>query len=268
MYLCFMRVGDIKFEAKAFQGPWDEEPVWKVYKVIDCPPSAEPKRSFSKPGEGGRGGAERVTGIDARWLYSNENYLVTSEDLYYCSLVFETGHPPRCHDTCAQRPEMLADPAYPPSWSDTSQNLGSPLVSSPLPSPPVCCIVRQGSFSRKLLDPKIITLEGTIYDVMGKMMWKRRVKSGKFTARRRPSRLSRGGGGASSSRRGTTPDREADERWGEGARATGDGSGGEGTRRKGKGKGKETGAGKGSRRTRSARPAGSGRSGRRDRDEL
>ena len=22
-----------QFEAKAFQGPWDEEPVWKVYKV-------------------------------------------------------------------------------------------------------------------------------------------------------------------------------------------------------------------------------------------
>ena len=133
---CVSATTEIKFEAKAFQGPWDEEPVWKVYKVIDCPPSAEPKRSFSRPGEGGRGGAERATGIDASWLYSNENYLVehlhrTSEDLY-CSLVFETGHPPRCHDTCAQRPEMLADPAYPPSWSDTSQNLGSPLVSSPL----------------------------------------------------------------------------------------------------------------------------------------
>lgn len=23
----------LQFEAKAFQGPWDEEPVWKVYKV-------------------------------------------------------------------------------------------------------------------------------------------------------------------------------------------------------------------------------------------
>lgn len=23
----------LKFEAKAFQGPWDEEPIWKVYKV-------------------------------------------------------------------------------------------------------------------------------------------------------------------------------------------------------------------------------------------
>lgn len=61
----------------------------------------------------------------------------------------------------------------------------SPLLSLP-----------QGSFSRKLLDSKIIMLDGTIYDVMGKMMWKRRVKSGKFTARRRPSRLSsRVGGG-------------------------------------------------------------------------
>ncbi|CAM9177162.1 unnamed protein product [Pylaiella littoralis] len=65
--------------------------------------------------------------------------------------------------------------------------------------------IYKGSFSRKLLDPKIIMLDGTIYDVMGKMMWKRRVKSGKFTARRRPSRLSSrgegggdGGGGKSS----------------------------------------------------------------------
>lgn len=53
----------------------------------------------------------------------------------------------------------------------------------------------QGSFSRKLLDPKIITLEGAIYDVTGKMLWKRRVKSGRFVARRRPSRVSRGAGG-------------------------------------------------------------------------
>ncbi|CAN0335644.1 unnamed protein product, partial [Hapterophycus canaliculatus] len=26
------RACTIEFEAKAFQGPWDEEPVWKVYK--------------------------------------------------------------------------------------------------------------------------------------------------------------------------------------------------------------------------------------------
>lgn len=60
--------------------------------------------------------------------------------------------------------------------------------------------ISQGFFSRKLLDSKIITLEGSIYDVTGKMLWKRKVKSGNFTARRRPSRASRGAAGVVASK--------------------------------------------------------------------
>ncbi|CAM9411075.1 unnamed protein product [Scytosiphon promiscuus] len=70
--------------------------------------------------------------------------------------------------------------------------------------------VYKGFFSRKLLDTKMITLEGTIYDTAGKMMWKRKVKSGVFTARRRPSRLAggRAGSGKPGARRRTGVDVE------------------------------------------------------------
>lgn len=83
----------------------------------------------------------------------------------------------------------------------------------------------KGSFSRKLMDPKIITLDGSIYDVSGKMLWKRKVNSGNFTARRRPSRLSRGGSGAAkdSSGRRRLRDVDGDDEWesGEGRAGTG-----------------------------------------------
>eukprot|EP00904_Undaria_pinnatifida_P001504 jgi/Undpi1/11354/HiC_scaffold_30.g13651.m1 len=80
----------------------------------------------------------------------------------------------------------------------------------------------KGSFSRKLLDSKIITLEGAIYDMTGKMLWKRKVKSGKFNARRRPSTKPRaaGGGGGGASRGGVNKgkgDGRSTRRSGEGA---------------------------------------------------
>ncbi|CAM9702094.1 unnamed protein product [Choristocarpus tenellus] len=51
----------------------------------------------------------------------------------------------------------------------------------------------RGVFSRKLMDPKIITLKGHIFDVTGKMMWKHRVRSGKFVGKqRRPMVAQRG----------------------------------------------------------------------------
>lgn len=130
---CVSATTEIKFEAKAFQGPWDEEPVWKVYKVIDCPPSAGPKRSFSRPGEGG---AERVTGIDARWLYSNENYLVehlhrTSEDLY-CS--FRDGAPSTLSRHIRPEAGNARRPRLP---SFLVGHVSKPRLSSRLLSPPV-----------------------------------------------------------------------------------------------------------------------------------
>ncbi|CAN0058884.1 unnamed protein product, partial [Discosporangium mesarthrocarpum] len=45
----------------------------------------------------------------------------------------------------------------------------------------------KGEFSRKLMDPKIITMRGHIYDIRGNMMWKRRIRSGKFIGKRRPT---------------------------------------------------------------------------------
>ncbi|CAM9732899.1 unnamed protein product [Ectocarpus sp. 4 AP-2014] len=119
--------------------------------------------------------------------------------------------------------------------------------------------VYKGSFSRKLLDPKIIMLEGTIYDVTGKMMWKRRVKSGKFTARRRPSRVTRGGGdradpGRKKSSRRAYEEEEQEEGWG----VSEDGGAGAGSGRRSSG----SGGGSGDKRRKSGTRSRSGSSSR------
>ncbi|CBJ31970.1 conserved unknown protein [Ectocarpus siliculosus] len=130
--------------------------------------------------------------------------------------------------------------------------------------------VYKGSFSRKLLDPKIIMLEGTIYDVTGKMMWKRRVKSGKFTARRRPSRVTRGGGdradpGRKKSARRAYEEEEQEEGWG----VSGDGGARAGSGRRSSGSGGGGGGGgsggkrrKSGTRARSSSSSGSGKKSR------
>lgn len=120
----------------------------------------------------------------------------------------------------------------------------------------------QGSFSRKLLDPKIIMLEGTIYDVTGKMMWKRRVKSGKFTARRRPSRVTRGGGdradhGRKKNARRAYEKEEQEEGWG----VSEDGGAGAGSGRRSSGSGGGGGSGGKSRKKSGTRARGSSSSG-------
>ena len=197
-----------QFEAKAFQGPWDEEPVWKLYKVRtrrevfvvvaaagDCVGICEMSPRNAKLGT--RIG--RLTGF-----LSPRRVAMCAHELpcvipSYMNLVNVPSPlpPPRS----GPAPNPRADPCRPPS--------------TPRPFP-------QGSFSRKLLDSKIITLEGAIYDVTGKMLWKRKVKSGKFNARRRPSTKPRaaGGGGGGASRGGVNKgkgDGRSTRRSGEGA---------------------------------------------------
>ncbi|CAN0060510.1 unnamed protein product, partial [Phaeothamnion confervicola] len=43
----------------------------------------------------------------------------------------------------------------------------------------------RGEFVRNLMDPRVITIEGVIYDVRGNALWKKRIKSGTFVAKRR-----------------------------------------------------------------------------------
>ncbi|CAM9704581.1 unnamed protein product, partial [Chrysoparadoxa australica] len=44
----------------------------------------------------------------------------------------------------------------------------------------------KGQFTRNLMDSKIIGMEGSIYDVEGRGLWRRKSKTGSFTGTRRP----------------------------------------------------------------------------------